>query len=237
MDTATDDGLRERIDGLAERHQLEPRVADTLESYVRLLDLDAGNLLPPTAPELPEPNQRFTEEQLTYAIRMVGEALAALELEPVRDAGLIADIGTGAGFPGMVIAIALPETRVALVDSDADKSGFLRAVSAHLGLDNVEVVATPLQSWTEGVGACDVVTSRKVWRAETIFEHVAPLLAPGGVTIRFQKRRDAEKEAAAEAAAEAHGLKLETIHAATTETRQGTLRTGKRNLVLYRKVG
>lgn len=94
---------------------------------------------------------------------MYGETLSALALEQVRTSQRMADLGTGAGFPGLALAIALADTQVALVENDPKKSGFLREVSGVLGLTNVEVVGLPLQSWTEGVGTCDLVTSRRVW--------------------------------------------------------------------------
>ena len=230
MDAVVGDGLRGRVDALAAHHKLDSRVAITLESHARVLDWEAGNFLPATAPELPTPNMRLSEREAHTAANMIGEALSALELEPVRTARRMADIGSGAGFPGLVLAIALPETRVALVESDTKKAPFLRAVSDSLGLRNVEIVASPLQAWTEGVGACDLVTSRRVWRPDTILERVAPLLTDDGSTVRFGKNSEEVMPA------ESNGLRLEVVHPVTTENHRGKIRSGKRRLYLYKRI-
>lgn len=235
MESEVQDAASERIRALAERHELGEATADVLERYLRLLDWETGNFIPASAPELSEPNLALTDDQIYKALAMSGESLSALQLEPVRAAGRLADIGTGAGFPGLVLAIALPGTQVCLVEADSRKCGFLRKVVASLGIDNVEVVDLPLQSWTDGIGTCDVVTSRRVWRPHTILEHVAPLLAPNGVSVRFGGR-DAEKEKLAQASAEANGMRFESVHPAVTETIAGGVRTGKRHIHMYRKV-
>ena len=64
----------------------------------------------------------------------VADSLAGLRIPAVRAAHRIADLGSGGGFPGLVLAIALPEAQVALVESVVKKAAFLRGAAADLGL-------------------------------------------------------------------------------------------------------
>ncbi len=70
------------------------------------------------------------------------------------------DIGTGAGFPGMILAIALPDTKVTLVEPLMKRASFLQFVKADLGLDNVTVVKKRVEQMEPKV--FDIVTSRAV---------------------------------------------------------------------------
>ena len=67
----------------------------------------------------------------------VADALVALELDAVRDAARIADLGSGAGFPGLVLAAALPDAEVALVEANGRKCAFLARAADAMGLANV----------------------------------------------------------------------------------------------------
>lgn len=72
------------------------------------------------------------------------DCLAAV---PYFDSSHLVDVGSGAGFPGIVIAILRPQTKVILVESSARKSRFLRQVTIELGLTNVEVVTERIELW------------------------------------------------------------------------------------------
>ena len=82
----------------------------------------------------------------------VADSLVALELPAVRAARRIADLGSGGGFPGLALAIALPDAHVALVESVRRKCAFLAAAAAELGLANVEVVNARAEAWPDGIG-------------------------------------------------------------------------------------
>jgi 16S rRNA (guanine527-N7)-methyltransferase len=136
----------------------------------------------------------------------VADSLMALELAPVAAARRIADLGSGAGFPGLALALALPDARVALVESAARKCEFLaRAVEA-AGAENAEVVHARAEAWREGLAACDLVTARALAALPVVVEYAAPLLAPGGTLVAWRGRRDAGAEAAAGRAAAEVGL-------------------------------
>src|SRR6266581_2137575 len=70
----------------------------------------------------------------------VADSLAALELDVVRDAAAIADVGAGAGFPGLALAVALPKSEVRLVESRRRACEFLRRACAAAEIENARVV-------------------------------------------------------------------------------------------------
>lgn len=70
------------------------------------------------------------------------------------------DIGTGAGFPGMILALALPDTQVTLVEPLAKRASFLQFIKADLGLDNVRVVKKRVEEMESTI--FDLITSRAV---------------------------------------------------------------------------
>jgi 16S rRNA (guanine527-N7)-methyltransferase len=136
----------------------------------------------------------------------IADSLAALEVPAVREAAFIADIGAGAGFPGLVLAAALPEARVTLVESVVRKTEFIERAAAAAGLANVGVAAVRAEEWPEGLGRCDVVTVRALASLVVVCEYAAPLLRLGGSLVAWGGRRDQEAEEAADRAADQLGL-------------------------------
>lgn len=91
----------------------------------------------------------------------------------------VADIGAGAGLPGLVLAIARPDLRMTLVEPLLRRTVWLDRMVEELGLDNVEVVrARADELW--GERSFDVVTSRAVARIGELARWSLPLLEPGG---------------------------------------------------------
>ena len=70
------------------------------------------------------------------------------------------DIGTGAGFPGMILALGLPQTQVTLVEPLTKRASFLQFIKADLGLDNVTVVKKKVEDMEPKI--FDIITSRAV---------------------------------------------------------------------------
>src|ERR1035437_1443102 len=137
----------------------------------------------------------------------VADSLVALELEPVRAATAIADLGAGAGFPGLPLAVALPACEVRLLESSARKCEFLRDAASQLGLLNVRVACARAEEWEEGRLAHDVVLARAVAAQPVVLEYAAPLLREGGILVDWRGRPLAAEEAAAERAAGELGLR------------------------------
>ena len=138
----------------------------------------------------------------------VADSLVALELEPVRAARRIADIGAGAGFPGLALAAALPGTRVDLIEAQRRKCALIGRLAAAAGLDNARPVNARAEDWAagEGAGAYDLVTARAVAPLAVLGEYAAPLLVAGGTLVCWKGTRDGREEAAGAAAARQLGL-------------------------------
>lgn len=131
----------------------------------------------------------------------LADSLVALELEPLRPAGAILDLGAGAGLPGLPLAIALTGGDFTLLEASSRKCAFLeRAVSA-IGLSNVEVVHDRAETFLAGRARYDVVTARAVAPPPVTAEYAAPLLRVGGALVLWQGRREPEMDAALRSAA------------------------------------
>jgi 16S rRNA (guanine527-N7)-methyltransferase len=124
----------------------------------------------------------------------------------------VADIGTGAGLPGIVWAIARPDIQVTLVEPLLRRTTFLDDTVAALGLDNVSVVRSRAEDVNE---TFDVVTARAVAALDKLARWCMPLVSPGGVLLAM-KGRSAEDEVAASAAT-LHRLGATSIVVATYE--------------------
>ncbi len=135
----------------------------------------------------------------------LADSLVALEFGQVRAARTVADLGSGAGVPGLPLAIALPEARVALVESAARKCAFLERAITECEVDSYAVHARA-ESWPEGLAAFDVVTARALAPLEAVVEYAAPLLVLGGTLVAWRGRRDPDAEARAARAAAEVGL-------------------------------
>jgi 16S rRNA (guanine527-N7)-methyltransferase len=126
----------------------------------------------------------------------VEDSLTGLELEPLRDARRVADIGSGAGFPGLVLAVALPQAQVELIESVGRKCEFMRRAIAAAGIGNATVVNARSEELAAGEQreSFDAVTARAVGRLSTLAELASPLLRDDGVLVAWKGRRDPDEE-------------------------------------------
>ena len=114
----------------------------------------------------------------------------ALQLLPLVRPGRLLDIGSGAGLPGLVLAIAHPGLAVTLLERMARRARFLELAARELGLDNVTVVNGDALRWRAAQGF-DTVTARAVASGDALGELVAPHLAADGVLVaQFGARQD-----------------------------------------------
>jgi len=182
-----------RLDELQARYGLPP-AASTV--FARRLELVAAE--PASITAIREPAEGVDAH--------IADSLAALELAVVRRSGHIADLGSGAGFPGLALAIALPDAQVSLVESVGRKTTFLARVVEKLGLVNADVVHARAEGWHEGLGRHDLVTARALAPLPVLLEYAAPLLAPGGTLVAWKGRLETSERADGAAAASILGL-------------------------------
>ena len=137
----------------------------------------------------------------------VRDSLVALELDPVRAATTIADLGAGAGFPGLPLAIALPHARVDLVESAGRKCAVIDRLAVAAGVRNARSLQTRAEDLaaTDARATYDVVTARAVAPLGVLLEYAAPLLRAGGSFVAWKGVPDeSERDAAAAAASQLH---------------------------------
>ena len=192
-------GPRERLTALAARHGL-PHAAP--EQLWTILEAVADE--PTSITSVRDPREGVEVH--------VADSLAALDLDAVRGARRIADLGSGAGFPGLVLAVALPDARVAVVESVGRKCAFLDRAAAAAGLRNVDVVPARAEAWEEGIGAHDLVTARALAPLNVLVEYAAPLLAPEGRLVAWKGCPEPEEEADGAAAAALLGMSEPVSH-------------------------
>jgi 16S rRNA (guanine527-N7)-methyltransferase len=142
----------------------------------------------------------------------VADSLTGLDVEQLRSARRIADIGSGAGFPGIVLAAALPGARLDLIESVGRKCEFMRRALAESGISNAEVVEARSEEWAatvEGREGYDAVTARAVGRLSTLAELASPLLREGGVLVAWKGKRGEDEEAELVSAADRLAMRPE----------------------------
>ena len=121
--------------------------------------------------------------------RHIADSLQLVPLLPAQ--GPIADLGSGGGLPGIVIAAALPDREIHLVESDKRKCAFLIEAAGTLGLAKVKVHARRIEQ--AALPPIAAVTARALAPLPALLGHAAGLLAPGGIAI-LPKGRSAEQE-------------------------------------------
>lgn len=122
----------------------------------------------------------------------------------------VADIGSGAGLPGLVLAIARPDLQVTLIEPLLRRTTFLTEVAADLGLENVSVVRGRADA-LHGTRTFDVVTSRAVAAFDVLLDWSMPLVAPQGAVLALKGSSAAEEVAAADGALRRWGCGRPTI--------------------------
>jgi len=109
--------------------------------------------------------------------------------------GALADLGTGAGLPGIPLAIAKPGLRVTLVESNGKKARFMREAIRRLGLSDVRVAESRIEALDEP-GAFDAITARALATLPLIVELGGHLLKPGGRLLAMKGVHPADEIAA-----------------------------------------
>ncbi|HEY4209951.1 MAG TPA: 16S rRNA (guanine(527)-N(7))-methyltransferase RsmG [Steroidobacteraceae bacterium] len=149
-------------------------IADSQQMGVPLSDSEASTLLS-LLDELEKWNRSFNLTAIRTREQMITHHLLdSLSVHPDLQGSTVADVGTGAGFPGLPLAVVNRDRRFALIDSNGKKVRFVSHAARTLGLDNVEAVHARVE--TLGAGKhFDVVTSRAFAGLPDMLDCVAPL--------------------------------------------------------------
>jgi 16S rRNA (guanine527-N7)-methyltransferase len=126
----------------------------------------------------------------------IADSLSGLEIGALRSAERIADLGSGAGLPGLVLAASRPKALFDLIESVSHKCDFLRVAIDRMELANTRLICERSEEWArkEGREAYDAVTARSVGRLAALAELASPLLREGGVLVAWKGARSATEE-------------------------------------------
>jgi len=137
-----------------------------------------------------------TELKRAWEVHVV-DSLTGLEIPELASAERIADIGSGAGFPGLVLAVALPNSQLDLIESVGRKCEFIQRAIDAAGIANANVAnarSEELAALDAHRESYDVVTARAVGRLSTLAELASPLLRENGLLVAWKGKRDQDEE-------------------------------------------
>lgn len=167
----------------------------------------------------------ITEEK-DFAIKHIADSLAGISEIPQNSALL--DIGAGAGFPSMPIAITRADVKVTALDSTAKKMNFISECARELNLNNVKTVAGRAEEQKNLFATFDVVTARAVSSLNILLELAMPMLKTGGRFVAY-KTDESELDGAKNA--------LATLGAKHLSTKSLSLPNGdSRAILVFEKV-
>ena len=168
----------------------------------------------------------------------MADSLSGLEVPELSPRARIADMGAGAGFPGLVLAIALPRAQVDLIESAGRKTAVIDRLIQAAELRNARSITARVEDYARvppalggGREAYDAVTARAVGPLAVLVEYAAPLLRADGVLVAWKGARDAAEEAAGAAAAEKVGMAVKEVISV-----QPYPASENRHLHVYRKI-
>jgi 16S rRNA (guanine527-N7)-methyltransferase len=131
-------------------------------------------------------NQRISLTAVTHPIEVLkfhfGESLFAISAVPLRD-GRLADLGSGAGFPGFPLRMACPGLDLLLIEANGKKATFLAEVARELDLGRVEVFRGRMASVSMDRPGFDFVTARAVGRHDDLLKWASPRLKGGRLVL------------------------------------------------------
>jgi 16S rRNA (guanine527-N7)-methyltransferase len=165
----------------------------------------------------PDPHTTVSEPERARDVH-VADSLSGLEVPSLARARRIADVGAGAGFPGLVLAVALPRSRVDLIESAGRKAAVIDRLIQAAKVENARSVVARAEDWARlppalggGRGLYDAVTARAVASLPVLVEYAAPLLRASGVLVAWKGRVGADELRLGRGAADEVGLSLEDV--------------------------
>ena len=142
------------------------------------------------------------------AVKHIIDSLTAYDAALFDGARTLIDVGTGAGLPGIPLAVYAPHLTVTLLDSLNKRVRFLTEVTAAMGLQNVRCIharAEEAARTAEHRAAYDIAVSRAVARLPVLLEYTLPFVRVGGTLLALKGRAYAEEQKEARRAAEVLG--------------------------------
>ena len=151
----------------------------------------------------------ITEPEQVAKLHLL-DSLTVLAAAPLKGRSII-DVGCGAGFPGVPIAIACPDARVTLLDSLGKRMNWLETVLPQLGVRARCITARAEEAVTEHREKFDYAVSRAVARLNILLELTAPYVRVGGAVLALKGAAGREELAEAKNAVRRLGLKVEEV--------------------------
>lgn len=143
--------------------------------------------------ELRRWGQRVNLTAILEPERMISaHVLDSLSVRPLLKQPRVIDVGTGAGFPGLPLAIVTPETRFVLLDSNGKKLSFVRYIVAELGLTNVEAVKARAEDYAPG-SRFDTVIARALASTDRLLAIAGHLVKEDGVLLALKGKHPADE--------------------------------------------
>jgi 16S rRNA (guanine527-N7)-methyltransferase len=183
------------VESLCRRYALSQSENERLSAFLDILVED------PEAPTAIRDSAVAVDQHLA-------DSLVGLEVQNIADATSIVDLGSGAGVPGLPIAIAQPGSRVSLLESKSRKCEFLARAISVTKTHNALVVNERAEQWVLGLESQDAALARAIAPASVVAEYAAPLLRVGGALVDWRGRLDHREGREATAAAKQLGLEL-----------------------------
>lgn len=170
---------------------IDDEAADRFDKYAHLL-VETNKTLNLTA--ITEPDEIVSKHFV--------DCLSVLKFVDFKKGAKVIDVGTGAGFPGVVLLIARPDLNITLLDSTKKRLGFVESVVGELGLsaDIVHMRAEEAGKTAEHRERYDIALARAVANMQTLSEYCLPFVKTGGVFAAMKGAKAAQELAAAQGA-------------------------------------
>jgi 16S rRNA (guanine527-N7)-methyltransferase len=153
-------------------------------------------------------NLTAIRDPVAFEEKNIVDSLSLLAFEPFRNAKRVLDIGTGAGLPGIPLAIAMPDAHFYLMDSVGKKIRQVGEIASMLGLGNVEVFHARAEEMAREAAyreSFDFVVSRAVANLSTLCEYALPFVQVGGCFVAYKTKAAMEEITDAKRAADILG--------------------------------
>lgn len=131
---------------------------------------------------------RITEEKEVY-LKHFYDSLTLNKVVDLKKIKTLCDVGTGAGFPGIVLKIIFPDIKITLIDSLQKRVNYLNTIIKELELNNIEAIHTRGEDFK---GKYDVVTSRAVANVEKLMDYTMHLVSKEGIFVAMKAKIEKE---------------------------------------------